>query len=79
MLLNKRKKEEVGREKKGEKKGGKGRKRRGKREKEGGRNCFYDKQIDKKIPMLVKREFLRALGGPAPLTGPRASQVLDPA
>ena len=42
MLLNKSKKEEVGKEKKREKKEKeeKGRKRRGKREKEGERNCF---------------------------------------
>ena len=77
MLLNKRKKEEVGREKKGKK--GKGRKRRGKREREGERNCFQDKEIDRKIPMLVNGEVLRAHGGPAPLTWLRAPQVLDPA
>ena len=29
--------------------------------------------------MLVNGEVLRAHGGPAPLTGPRAPQVLDPA
>ena len=51
----------------------------GKGEREGERNCFQDKKITKKIFMLVNGEVLTALGGPAPLTGPRAPQVLDPA
>ena len=67
----------MGEKKKGKK--GKGRKRREKREREGERNCFWDKQIDRKIPMLVNGEVLRAHGCPAPLTRPRAPQVLDPA